>query len=75
MTHPNVDLCEVESSRYHREFYEKEAGTSLIFVNESYLTCLLWALILGNAGFYAGPTDNALEEAKSSGERGLRGET
>ena len=43
-------------------------------MDESYFTCLLWAQILGNAGFYAGPTDDALEEANSSRERGLRGE-
>ena len=70
-----MNLCEIESSPNHREFYEKEAGTSLICVDESYLTCLLWAQILGNAGFYAGPTDDALGEANASVERGLRGET
>ena len=57
-----MNLCEIESSPNHREFYEKEAGTSLICVDESYLTCLLGAQILGNAGFYAGPTDDALNK-------------
>ena len=31
-------------------------------MDESYLTCLLRAQILGKAGFYAGPTDDALKK-------------
>ena len=58
-----MNVYEIESSPNHRGFYEKEAGISLICVDESYLTCLLWAQILGNSGFYAGLTDDALEEA------------
>ena len=71
----HLNICEIESSPNHLEFYQKEAGTSLICVYESYLTCLLWADIIGNAGFYAERTDDALEEANSSRKRGLRGET
>ena len=70
-----MNPCEIESSPNHRDFYEREAGTSLICADESYLAFLLWAQILGNAGFYAGPTDDALKEVNSSRERGLRGET
>ena len=53
---------------------QKEAGVSLICVDESYLTCLLWAQIPENAYFYARPNDDALKEANSSRKRGLRGE-
>ena len=64
----------IESSPYHRELYEKGAGTSQICVDESYLTCLLWAQIIGSAGIYAPPTDDVLEEANSTRGRVLRGE-
>ena len=70
-----MNPCEIESSPNHRDFYEREAGTSLSSADESYLAFLLWAQSLGNAGFYAGPTDDALGEANASVERGLRGET
>ena len=44
-------------------FLQKETGASPICVDESHVTCLLWAKILAKAGFYAGPTVDALEEA------------
>ena len=65
----HVNLCDIESLPDHQKFYKKEAGISLICMDESYLTCLPWAQILENAGFYAGPTDDALQEADSNREQ------
>ena len=58
-------------------FLQKEAGASQICVDKSKFTCLLWAEILGNDYFYAGPTVDALVLCLLSGssrERSLRGE-
>ena len=34
------------------DIFTKRSRVSLVFVGESYFTCLLWAQILGNAGYY-----------------------
>ena len=67
-----MNFSKIESSPNHREFYENEARTSLICMDESCLTCLVWAQILGNVSFYAGLSDDALEK-NSNRERGLQG--
>ena len=64
---PSQDCKFAKSSRV----FQKETEPSLIFADQSYFTCLLWGLVLGYAGFYAGPTNDALEEAYSSRERGI----
>ena len=56
---PLRDLKFAKSSRVLR----KRNQDKLNLRAWSFITCLLWAQILGNAGFYAGPTDDALEEA------------
>ena len=69
-----MNLPDIASSP-NKKLYKKETGISLTFADESHFTCLLWARILGNVGFYAGPTYDALKEANSSRERSLRGES
>ena len=55
-------------------FLAKRSGGKPNLRDKSFLTCLLWTHIPENAGFFAEPTEDALEEANSSRERGLRGE-
>ena len=60
-----MNLRQIASSPNRPEFFQKETEPSLIFADQSYFTCLLWGLFLEYAGFYAGPTNDALEEAEN----------
>ena len=66
-----------EPSRDHKfaklsRILPKETERSIIFADQSHLTCLFWVKLLWNVDFYAGPTDHALEEANSSRERCIK---
>ena len=69
----HVDLWDSKFTKSLR-CLQKESGASQIWADESYFTWLLWTEILENAGFYAGPTIDALEVANSSREQSLQGE-
>ena len=53
VTEQYLKIREIASSPNHRELYNMKPGQALICIDESYFTCILWAQIIGNVGFYA----------------------
>ena len=70
-----MKLLEIDILPYHQEFHKKYPDKpNFLWTSPTSHACS-GAQILGNAGFYAAPTDDVLEETNTSGEQYLRGES